>query len=117
MIVEQFDRQTMAKMEVALDRTCARFPHGGKHNIRKHVAQSIVRCAKTGNGGLDALTDAGERALALLSQHGERGAKRQGMAIPPNWQSAALTVGSSAAKGIPIVAPPRTGKNSAIGRA
>jgi hypothetical protein len=63
MIVERFDRETMAKMEVALDTVCQRFPYGGKHDVRKHAAQSILRCAKSGNTGLDALVDAGERAL------------------------------------------------------
>ncbi len=87
MIVEQFDRRTMAKMELALDRACARFPHGGKHSIRKRVAQNIVRCAKAGNTGLVALTEAGERALAQL--HDARRGKREGPSVRPNWQSAA----------------------------
>lgn len=88
MIVEQFDRQTMAKMEVALDRACARFPYDGKHSVRRRVAQGIVRCAKTGNTGFDALTEAGERALARVPQRGAGRAKRKGMSIL-NWQSAA----------------------------
>jgi len=60
MIVEQLDRQTMAAIEVALEKACACWPNGGKHNLRKRVAQSIIRCAKSGNTSLDALTDAGE---------------------------------------------------------
>lgn len=60
MIVEQFARPTMARMEVALDRACEHLAHGGKHNVRKRVAQTIIRCAKTGNTSLDALTEAGE---------------------------------------------------------
>jgi hypothetical protein len=35
MIVEQFDRRTMAAMELALERACGRWSYGGKHNIRK----------------------------------------------------------------------------------
>jgi len=70
MIVEQLDRQTMAAIEVALEKACACWPNGGKHNLRKRVAQSIIRCAKSGNTSLDALTDAGERARAQLSQIG-----------------------------------------------
>ncbi len=87
MIVEQFDRRTMAKMELALDRACARFPHGGRHNIRRRVAQNIVRCAKAGNTGLVALTEAGERAVAQL--HDAKRGKRKGPSVRPNWQSAA----------------------------
>jgi len=79
MIVDQFDRQTMAKMEAALGRVCERFPHGGDHNIRKRAAQSIVRCAKTGNTGLDALIEAGERALEHPPIMLRRGARREGI--------------------------------------
>ena len=68
MIVERFNRPTMAAMEVALEKACERWPNGGTHSLRKRVAQSIIRCAKTGNTSLDALTEAGECALAQLPQ-------------------------------------------------
>ena len=89
MIVGHFDRRTLAAMEVALERACACWPNGGKHNLRKQVAQSIIRCAKTGNTSLDALTQAGERALAQLPQGSRRVAKLKGADIQPNWQNAA----------------------------
>jgi hypothetical protein len=72
MIVERFDRLTMAAMEVALERACARWPNGGKHNPRKRVAQCIIRCAEARNASLDALTEAGERALAQLPPNSRR---------------------------------------------
>ena len=62
MIAENFDRRTIAAMEVALERACKRWPNGGAHLLRKRVAQSIIRCAKSGNTGLDALVAAGESA-------------------------------------------------------
>jgi len=89
MIVEQFDRQTMARMEVALDRACEHFAYGGKHNVRKRVAQSIIRCAKTGNASLDALAEAGERALAQPSHPGGGRPKYRGTGTRPDWRSAA----------------------------
>jgi hypothetical protein len=89
MIVERFDRRTMAAMEVALEKACACWPNGGQHNLRKRVAQSIVQCAKTGNTGLDALTEAGERALVQLPQSRRRSAKLKGADIRPSWQNAA----------------------------
>ena len=89
MIVEHFDRRTMAAVEVALEKACACWPNGGQHNLRKRVAQSIIQCAKTGNAGLDALTEAGERALVQPSQSGRRSAKLKGADIRPNWQNAA----------------------------
>jgi hypothetical protein len=48
MIVERFDRRTMAAMEVALEKACACWPNGGKHNLRKRIARSIIRSAETG---------------------------------------------------------------------
>jgi hypothetical protein len=83
MIVERFNRPTMAAMEVALEKACERWPNGGTHSLRKRVAQSIIRCAKTGNTSLDTLTEAGERALAQLPQR-----KLKGAYTRPNWQSA-----------------------------
>ena len=79
----------MAAMEVALEKACACWPNGGQHNLRKRVAQSIIQCAKTGNAGLDALTEAGERALVQLPQSGRRSAKLKGADIRPNWWNAA----------------------------
>jgi len=83
MIVEQFDRQTMAAMEAALGRVCERFPHGGTHNVRRGAAQGFVRCAKTGNTGLDALIEAGECALEHPSIMG-RGARRGSIRLVQN---------------------------------
>jgi hypothetical protein len=89
MIVERFDRRTVAAMEVALEKACECWPNGGKHNLRKRVAQGIIRCAKTGNTGLDALIEAGERAMAQLPQSGRRSVELKGAETQPNWQNAA----------------------------
>ena len=67
MLVERFDRRTMAAMEIALEKACACWPNGGQHNLRKRVAQSIIQCAKTGSTSLDALIEAGERAIVQLN--------------------------------------------------
>jgi hypothetical protein len=79
----------MAAMELALERACGRWPYGGKYNVRKRVAQSIIRYAKTGKTSLDALTAAGECAVAQLSQSTRRSVKLKGADIRPNCQSAA----------------------------
>ena len=70
MITERFDRRTVAVMEVALDRACERWPNGGEHVLRKRVAQSIIRCAQTGNTCLGALVEAGERAVVRQAEPG-----------------------------------------------
>jgi hypothetical protein len=62
MIDENFDRRTLANMEVALDRVCAKTPGGDTHEVRKRVADAILQCARSGKKTLGALTEAGERA-------------------------------------------------------
>jgi hypothetical protein len=89
MIVEQFGRQTLVAMEIALDSVCERWPDGGRHSVRKRVAQSIIRCAQAGNTGLDALIEAGEHALAQPQQSRKRSAERKGRDTPPDRQTAA----------------------------
>jgi hypothetical protein len=64
MIDGSFDRRTLANMEVALDRVCGRTPFGEQHQVRKRIAEAIVRCARSGKRTLGALTDAGARELA-----------------------------------------------------
>ena len=78
MIGERFDHRTMAAMEIALEKACECWPHGGPHNLRKRIAQSIIQCAKAGNTSLDALTKAGRRALVQLPQSGRRSARLRG---------------------------------------
>jgi hypothetical protein len=68
MIDGSFDRRTLANMEVALDRVCAKTPHGEMHDVRRRVAEAIVRCARSGKTTLGALTEAGERVRTRYSQ-------------------------------------------------
>ena len=67
MIQGDFDRPTLAKMEVALERVCANTPLGEQHDVRKWIARAIVQRAKSGNTTIGALAEAGERALARLA--------------------------------------------------
>jgi hypothetical protein len=61
---DQFDARARANMEVALDRVCSRQPGGEDHEVRKRVAEHILRCAKKGQTTLATLTAAGEAALS-----------------------------------------------------
>ena len=63
MIAGHFDRRTMAAMERALDTVCERWPDGGTHELRKRAAGGIIRCANSERRSLNALIEAGERAL------------------------------------------------------
>ncbi|WP_407153898.1 hypothetical protein [Bradyrhizobium sp. STM 3557] len=64
MIADKFNSRTLAAMNAALDRACARVPDGEDHAVRKRAAKEIVRCASSGETALDALIAAGERGLA-----------------------------------------------------
>ena len=83
MIEGDFDSRTLANMNVALDRVCGRSPIGEHHELRKHVAQSIIRCAKSGRTTLGALTEAGERALTRLDEKTLRLATRLRVNVRP----------------------------------
>jgi hypothetical protein len=67
MIADRFDRPTLAKMEVALERACSALNWGQNHETRRHVARQILRCARRGNVSLEALTEAGSIAATELS--------------------------------------------------
>lgn len=74
MIEDGFDSRTLANMNVALDRVCKKRPNGEDHELRKLVAEHIIRCAKTGKTALGPLTEAGERALARWSEDNKKSA-------------------------------------------
>ena len=50
MISESFDRRTLSKMEIALDRACLILPAGcDKHGVRRLIASKILECAHRGD--------------------------------------------------------------------
>jgi hypothetical protein len=67
MIEDSFNRRILANMEIALERVCGKTPCGEQHDVRKRVAGAIIRCAKSGNTTLGALTEAGEKGLWQMS--------------------------------------------------
>jgi hypothetical protein len=44
MIVEQFDRRTMAAMELAPERACARWPYGGSTTFASGSPKASFEC-------------------------------------------------------------------------
>jgi hypothetical protein len=67
MISENFDRRTLANMEVALERACALLASDAeKHRARRHIASRIIRCAEAGNRTLGSLTAAAVAAAQEL---------------------------------------------------
>jgi len=66
MIEGSFDARTLAYMHIALERVCEHTPLGEQHDVRRRVAEGILRCAKCGRTTLGALIEAGERALIRI---------------------------------------------------
>ena len=64
MILESFDRRTLANMEVARERVCEGRPDCADHELRAYIADSLIVCARKGQTTIGALTEAGEAALA-----------------------------------------------------
>ena len=68
MISDTFDRKTMAKMEVALERVCLLLPTGNeKHTARRIIASKIIECARRGDVSLIELTEVGYAAATELN--------------------------------------------------
>jgi hypothetical protein len=68
MIFESFDRQTLAKMEIALEQACGIVLTGNqKHRSRRYIARQIIVCASKGNRDLDSLTTAAIAAAKKLN--------------------------------------------------
>jgi hypothetical protein len=73
MISENFDRRTLANMEIALERACAMLSTGSeKHRARRHIASRIIRCAESGNRTLGSLTAAAVAAAQELRARRKR---------------------------------------------
>ena len=76
MITDTFDRKTIAKMEVALERTCALLPAGSeKHSARRIIARKLIECAQRGDDSLVELTEAGYAAAMQLAASTQSGRK------------------------------------------
>jgi hypothetical protein len=72
MITDTFDRRTLARMEVALERACLLLPTGSeKHNARRIIASKIIECANRGDATLSRLTEAAYAAAMQLTASGQ----------------------------------------------
>ena len=63
MITDTFDRRTIAKMEVALERACWQ----RETPARRIIAGKIIECANRGDATLSRLTEAGYAAAVQLN--------------------------------------------------
>src|SRR5882757_10821705 len=81
LILDSFDRQTLAKMEIALERACGVVPTSSqKHRSRRYIAKRIVKCASSGNRDIDSLT---RSAIAAAEELNARRVKDSGKVLAP----------------------------------
>lgn len=67
MFSKEFDERTVANMEVALERACAKLPpNRNDHATRKFIAEQIIACARAGETSLGELSAAAMKALRML---------------------------------------------------
>ena len=68
MIIEEVDRVTLTRMNMALEQICHRFPDEQfrTHPTRSHIARAILTSVRAGDRTLDGMILAGRRSLARL---------------------------------------------------
>jgi hypothetical protein len=64
----KLDDRTLANLDVVLEDVCRSLSHGGDHQVRKQVAESLLDTAIQGNRGFSGLTDVAKAALAETTQ-------------------------------------------------
>jgi hypothetical protein len=64
----KLDDRTIANIEVSLEKACRRFPNGGDHESRKHIARKLLLSAKKGNTTLGELDVVAHRTLQKIAK-------------------------------------------------
>jgi hypothetical protein len=91
MILESFDRQTLVKMEIALEQACSVVSTGSqKHRTRRYIAQQIIKCASSGNRDLGSLTTTAIAAAEKLNARKVHYSVEVARSAPDNRPLAAL---------------------------
>ena len=68
MITDDCDERTVAKMQVALNRACERFPRDlASHEARKRIAAKLLERARHGERALKGFTDAAITAAVITT--------------------------------------------------
>ena len=68
-MLTEFDQSTIANMTAALDFVCKKIPaEKDSTQLRKQIADEIVRCARSGKQNLGALQEAGLRVLKVTAR-------------------------------------------------
>jgi hypothetical protein len=74
-MLSEFDQGTIANITMALDLVCRRIPADRDSNeLRKLIADELIRCARVG-----------ERTLIELQQAGMKVVEKTGKSAKPRW--------------------------------
>ena len=67
--MKQLSDRTLANMETVLEEVCRDFPHGGDHELRRHVAQKLKESAEEGRSTLVELRSVAQAGLREVAKH------------------------------------------------
>ncbi len=62
------DQRTQINLDVVLEETCRVLPHGGDHETRKFIAESLIDAAQSGNITMDDLREVARRSLLIFQK-------------------------------------------------
>jgi hypothetical protein len=64
--MSNFDRRTQTKLDLVLERSCRKLPHGGDHETRRYIAQHLIEAELSGKTQQADLYVVAQRALLEL---------------------------------------------------
>jgi hypothetical protein len=62
--MQKLSDQTMSMLDAVLDATCRCLPNGGDHDLRRTIAEQLLKSAMEGNTTVDGLEGVARAALA-----------------------------------------------------
>ena len=66
--MKTLSERTLANMDSVLEETCRDFPHGGDHELRRHIAEKLKESAEEGRSTLAELRAVAQAALRDLAK-------------------------------------------------
>jgi len=61
--MKQLSDRTLANLEIVLEEACRKFPNGGDHELRRHIAEQLKSSAENGSSTLAKLRAVAHSAL------------------------------------------------------
>jgi hypothetical protein len=70
--MKTLSERTLANMETVLEEVCRDFPHGGDHELRRHVAAKLKESAEEGRATLAELRAVAQAAMREVAKGMDR---------------------------------------------